>query len=232
MTRDLQRLIDGEAKIGVDLDHAAPAAEIAREGAPRLVRDEFEPGLLARWQRQCATVAARQASSAASITGCSRAAGREPRRERGVAIDQPIAAADQVRDLGTNRREVRLVDRPRRDPEEARALLREGWPGPCQHIDAGDDRREIAHQRLDPHPLDRIGIVTRPDPRGETSGVTLDRRQRRRAAANVGDGIRRARIEIKGVGIALAKRHRQADVLPRVVVKRERADGHRTPPQR
>src|SRR5882724_9837356 len=90
--RDLQRLIDREAEIRVDLNDAARAAEVTRKGAPRSVVDELERGLLA-WRKRDL----RQRRAAASVERRRhdrlKTLGRdgEARRECGIPIDQPSA---------------------------------------------------------------------------------------------------------------------------------------------
>ena len=229
MTRDLQRLIDGEAEVGVDLNHAAAVAAVARERAPRLVADELDRDAFTGRQghvrhRPAAALVERRIDDGRQAIGRN----REPRRERHVAIDQAVAVADDVRDLRAQVGDTRLLDRRWRHAEEADAFLVVGPSRSGQQVDAGNDRRKVGDEALHARVQDdRVGrgpsasLVGRvPDPACQRLGLAPDRRQRRRIAPHVGDGVRGSRVEIERIGIALAERDGQPHVLPRLVVER------------
>src|SRR6476469_3538887 len=103
VTGELQNLINREAEVGVDLNHAAESTVVTRECAPRLVADVLDADLFGFGQIQLrSSPAPAFVNRRVDHRGKTLRWNDKARSERRVSIDQPPAIADQFSDAGTN----------------------------------------------------------------------------------------------------------------------------------
>ena len=163
MARQIDRAVDVDRQVGVDLDDARELALVPVVGAPRLARDVFDGEAFVGRQldvllRPGAAFVDRRVEHLLQPV----ARDDELLAEGFVAIDQRFGPGEAALELRGQLLEVRLRKDGRRRVVETARLLLERQTLAAEHPDPDEERRELTIEILTPQavePASAVGVV-------------------------------------------------------------------------